>query len=73
MIGGGEVQLLLIKLRPLRCFMSTRMEHSGDCNHKRPIEAVKDMIGDTCLILDVDNSKDLSVLIKPSTLNWVLY
>jgi hypothetical protein len=34
--------------------MSTGMEHSGECSHRRPIEAVSDMIGDTCLILDVE-------------------
>jgi hypothetical protein len=34
--------------------MSTRMEHSGECRHKRPTEAVINMIGDTCLILDVE-------------------
>jgi hypothetical protein len=30
------------------------MEHSVECSHRSPIEAVKDMIGDTCIILDVD-------------------
>jgi hypothetical protein len=54
MIGGGEVQILLIKLGPLICFMSTGMEHSGECSHMRPTEGVSDMIGDTCLILDVE-------------------
>ena len=54
MICGGEVRILLINLGPLRGFMSTGMEHSGECSHMRPIEAVNDMIGDTCLILDVD-------------------
>jgi hypothetical protein len=54
MICGGEVQILLVKLGPFRCFMSTRMEHSGECSHKRPTETTNDMIVDTCLILDVD-------------------
>jgi hypothetical protein len=54
LIGGGEVQILLIKLGPLRCFMYTGMEHSGECNHRRSTKAVNDTIGDTCLILDVD-------------------
>ena len=30
------------------------MENSGECNQKRPTEVVINMIGDTCLILDVD-------------------
>jgi hypothetical protein len=34
--------------------MSIGMEHNGECNHKRPTEAVNDIIGDTYLILDVD-------------------
>jgi hypothetical protein len=34
--------------------MSTRMEHSGECSHRRPTEAVSENIGDTCLILDVE-------------------
>jgi hypothetical protein len=34
--------------------MSTRMEYSGECSHRRPSEAVRDTIGDTCLILDVE-------------------
>jgi hypothetical protein len=54
MICGGKVWLLLINLGPLKCFMSTRMKHNGECSHRRPTEAVKDMIEDTCLILDVD-------------------
>jgi hypothetical protein len=52
MICGGEVQILLLKLGPLRCFMSIGMEHNDECNHKRPAEAVSDTIEDTCLILD---------------------
>jgi hypothetical protein len=54
MIGGGEVWILLIKLGPLRYFMSTRMEHNGECIHKRLTKEANDMIGDTCIILDVD-------------------
>jgi hypothetical protein len=34
--------------------MSTRMEHSGECNHMRSTEEFNDTIGDTCLILDVE-------------------
>jgi hypothetical protein len=34
--------------------MSTRMEHSGECSHRRPTEVFNDTIGDTCLILDVE-------------------
>jgi hypothetical protein len=34
--------------------MSTRMEHNGECSHRRPTEEVNDMIGDTYLILDVE-------------------
>jgi hypothetical protein len=33
--------------------MSMGMEHSGEYNHKRTTEAINDIIGDTCLILDV--------------------
>jgi hypothetical protein len=54
MIGGGEVWILPIKLGPLRCFVFIGMEHSGECSHKRLIEAINEMIGDTCLILDVE-------------------
>jgi hypothetical protein len=42
------------KVGATRCFMSTGMEHSGECSHRRPTEAVNDTIGDTCLILDVE-------------------
>jgi hypothetical protein len=34
--------------------MSTGMEHSGKCRHRKLTEAVNDMIGDTCLILDFE-------------------
>jgi hypothetical protein len=34
--------------------MSRGMEHSGECSHRRPTKVVSDMIGDTCLVLDVD-------------------
>jgi hypothetical protein len=34
--------------------MSTGMDHSGNCNHRRPTEVVNDMIRDTYLLLDVD-------------------
>ena len=54
LICGGEVLILLIKLGPLRCFMSTGMEHDGKCSHRRPTEAVNDTIGDTCLIIYVE-------------------
>ena len=54
MIGGGEVRMLLIKLGSFRFFMSIGMEHSGECIHMRPTEAVNNTIGDTCLILDVE-------------------
>jgi hypothetical protein len=54
MICGGEVRILLVKLGPLRCFMSTRMEHNGECSHRRSTEAVKNTIGDTYIILDVE-------------------
>jgi hypothetical protein len=54
LIGGGEVWIFLIKLGPLIFLMSTRMEHSGECNHGSSIEAVNDMIFYPFLILDVD-------------------
>ena len=54
MICRSKVQILLKKFGPRRCFMSTGLEHSGECSHRRPTEAVSDMIGDTCLILNVD-------------------
>jgi hypothetical protein len=54
LIGGGKVWILLIKLGPLRCFMSKGMEHSGEYIHRRPTEVVSDTIGDTCIILDFE-------------------
>jgi hypothetical protein len=54
MIGGSEVQILLIKLGPLRWFMSIGMEHSGEWSHMRLTEVVREMIGDTHIILDVE-------------------
>jgi hypothetical protein len=54
LICGGEVWILLIKLGPLRCFMSRGLEHSCECSHRRPTEVANDTIGDTCLILDVE-------------------
>ena len=54
MICGGEVRILLINFGPLRCLMSTGLEHSGECNRRRLIEEVNEMIGDTYLILDVE-------------------
>jgi hypothetical protein len=54
MIGGGKVHILLIKLGPLRCLMSTGMEHGGECIHGRSTEAVNEMICAPCPILDVE-------------------
>jgi hypothetical protein len=54
LISGDEVRILLLKLGQIRCFMSTGMEHSGECSHKRVIEEFNEMIGDTYLILDVE-------------------
>jgi hypothetical protein len=34
--------------------MSTLMEHNGRCSHKKLTKAVSHMIGDTCLIIDVE-------------------
>jgi hypothetical protein len=44
LIGGGEVLILLIKLGPLKCLMSTGMEHSGECSHGRSTEEFSDAI-----------------------------
>jgi hypothetical protein len=46
--------MFMINLGPLRCLMSTRMEHSGECIHERSIEAFSDTICSLYLILDVD-------------------
>jgi hypothetical protein len=54
MIGGGKVNILLIKLGPLRCLIPTGMEHGGDCHHGRSTEAISNMICAPCLILDVE-------------------
>jgi hypothetical protein len=54
MIDGGEVRILLIKLGPLRCLMSTRMEHGGEFSHGRLTEAVSNTICAPCLTLDVE-------------------
>jgi hypothetical protein len=48
--------------------MSTGMEHSGECSHGRPTEAVSDMIGDTCLMLYLGNLHYLGNLYKNMTL-----
>jgi hypothetical protein len=54
LIGGGEVQILLINLGPLRCLMSTGMAHGGECSQGRSTEAINDTIFSPCLILDVE-------------------
>jgi hypothetical protein len=54
LICGGEVWILLVNLGPLRCFMSTGMEHSCECSHRRWNEEISDRIGDTYLILDIE-------------------
>jgi hypothetical protein len=54
LIGGGEVKVTLIKLGPLRCLMPIEMEHCGECNNKREIEEVSDMVCSPCLILNVE-------------------
>jgi hypothetical protein len=54
LIGGGEVQILLIKLGPLRCLIPTGMEHGGEYSHRRSTEAFGDTICAPYLILDVD-------------------
>jgi hypothetical protein len=54
MIGGGKVWILLIKFGPLRCLMSTGMEHIGESSHERSTKAVSDMICAPFLILDVE-------------------
>jgi hypothetical protein len=53
LIGGGEVQILLIKLGPLRCIMSIGMEHGGECIHKILNKAAINTICAPYLILDV--------------------
>ena len=54
LIGGGDVWILLIKLGPLICLMSTGMEHGGECNHGRSTEAINESIDTSCFILDVE-------------------
>jgi hypothetical protein len=54
MIGGGKVHILLIKLGPLKCLMSTGIEHGGECSHGRSTKPFSDMICALFLILDVD-------------------
>jgi hypothetical protein len=54
MVGGSKVWIFLIKLGPLRSFMSIGMEHSGECSHRRPTEEVRKIIADTCLRIDVE-------------------
>ena len=54
LIGGGQVQILIIKLGPLRCLMSIGMEHSGKCSHRRSAKSFNDNILDHCLILYIE-------------------
>ena len=54
LIGGGKVQILLIKLGPLRCLMPIGMEHNGECRNERSTKAVNNTICAPCIILDVE-------------------
>jgi hypothetical protein len=54
LIGGGEVQILLIKLGPLRCLMPIGMEHDGEYYHEMSTEAINNGICAPCLILYVE-------------------
>jgi hypothetical protein len=54
MIGGGEFQILLIMLRPLRCLMFIGMDHSGECSYGRSTEALNNTICGPFLIVDFE-------------------
>jgi len=46
--------IFLINLGPLRCLMSIRMEHGGECRYGSSNEAVNDTICAPYIILHVD-------------------
>jgi hypothetical protein len=54
LIGGGEVNVMLITLGPLRCLMPIGMEHCCECSNRRVIKAVNDMIFAPFFILDAE-------------------
>jgi hypothetical protein len=54
LVGGGEVRVYLIELRPSRCLMATRVYHHGECHDWRSVEAISDAIGTSCFIFDVE-------------------
>jgi hypothetical protein len=54
LVGGGEVRVYLIELGPSRCLMDARVYHRGECCDRRSVEAISDVIGTSCFILDVE-------------------
>jgi hypothetical protein len=54
LVGGGEVRVYLIELGPSRGLMVTRFYHHGECCDWRSTDAINDMVGASCFILDVD-------------------
>jgi hypothetical protein len=54
LVGGGEVRVCLIELGPSRGLMAVRVYHRGECHDWRSDEAINDMVGTFCFILDVE-------------------
>jgi hypothetical protein len=54
LVGGGEVKIYIIKLGPSICLMAARVYHHGVYHNWQSIEAISDMIGASCFILDVE-------------------
>jgi hypothetical protein len=54
LVGGGKVWVCPIELGPSRGLMDARFYHCGECHKWWYVEAIKDMVGASCFILDVE-------------------
>jgi hypothetical protein len=54
LVGGGKFWVYLIDLGPSRGLMAAILYHPGECHDWQSIEAISDVLGASCFILDVE-------------------
>ena len=54
LISVGEVRICLIEVGPSKGLVATRIERCGECHDWRSVKAIKDSVGTSCFILDVE-------------------
>ena len=54
LVGGGEVWVCLIELRPSKGLMAAGVYHCGECHDWWSVEAISNTVGASYFILDVE-------------------